>query len=153
MLYWLSEREPPLNLIDDAISVELKKEFEGLTGDVRLAVFSQTLADPGSERTRRLVEELGALSPRLKVESNNFVLDKERVEALRIPRIPSVAVLGAEKDYGIRMFGSLGGYEFGTLIDAIALVSKGESGLGETTREALKGLGKSTTIQVFSTPT
>lgn len=142
-----------MNLIDDAISAELKKEFEGLPGDVRLAVFSQALADPGSEQTRRLIEELGSLSPRIRVESYNFVLDKEKVEELGIPRIPAIAVMGAETDYGIRMFGAPGGYEFGTLIDAIALVAQGESGLGETTREGLKGLATSTTIQVFSTPT
>ncbi len=71
-----------------------------------------------------MVEELAELEPRLKVESANFVLDKERVEALGIKRIPAIAVMGETEDYGIRLYGLPAGYEFGTLIDAILDVSQ-----------------------------
>ena len=97
---------------------------------VRLAVFSQALADPDSEQVKRLVEELAAVESRISVLSYNFVLDKAKVEALRIQRTPAIAILGAEKDYGIRMYGLPSGYEFGTLVDAIVDVSGGQSGLG-----------------------
>ena len=140
-------------LIQDEIAAQLKQEFQGLLNPVRLAVFSQALADPESAQVKRIVEELAALDSRLSAESYNFVLDKEKVEALGIARIPAVAILGEQKDYGIRFYGLPSGYEFGTLVDAILDVSSGESGLGEATRTALLGLAAPVHLQVFSTPT
>ena len=120
---------------------------------MRLAVFSQALADPHSEQVKRLVEELAALDPKLSAESYNFVLDKEKAEALGIRRIPAIAILGAEKDYGIRSYGMPSGYEFGSLVDAILDVSQGESMLSAETKQALVALEKNVHLQVFSTPT
>jgi alkyl hydroperoxide reductase subunit AhpF len=140
-------------LITDEVSTQLKTEFERLQGPVRLLVFSQALADPESEQVKRLVEELAALDPRITAEAYNFVLDREKVEDLGIERIPAIAILGAEKDYGIRMYGLPSGYEFGSLIDAMLEVSSGDSGLSEETRTALDLIEQPVHIQVFSTPT
>ena len=140
-------------LITEEVASQLKEEFARLVHPVRLAVFSQALADPESEQVKRLVEELAALDSRLTAESYNLVLDKEKVEALGIKRSPAIAVMGAEKDYGIRMYGMPSGYEFGSLIEAILDVSSGDSGLSEPTRAALKDLAQPVHVQVFSTPT
>ena len=140
-------------LISDDVAAQLREEFARLKEPVRLAVFSQALADPESEQVRRLVEDLAALDPRITAESYNFVLDTARVEELKIQRIPAIAVLGAEKDHGIRMYGLPSGYEFGSLVDAILDVSSGESGLSEATRTALADLASPVHLQVFSTPT
>jgi alkyl hydroperoxide reductase subunit AhpF len=142
-----------MSLIREEIAEQLKAEFQALVAPVRLAVFHQALVDPDSEQVRRLVEEVAALDPRLSVESYNFVLDKEKVEALGIARTPAVAVLGEDKDHGIRFYGSPSGYEFGTLIDAVLDVSRGETGLAEETRAALDELPNPVHLQVFSTPT
>ena len=140
-------------LITDEVAAKLKTEFERLVQPVRLVVFSQALADPESEQVRRLVEELAALDPRITAESHNFVLDREQVEALKIQRIPAIAILGAAKDYGIRMYGLPSGYEFGSLIDAVLDVSSGVSGLSEETKAALAGVTQPVHLQIFSTPT
>jgi alkyl hydroperoxide reductase subunit AhpF len=140
-------------LMTEEVATQLKEEFAQLVNPVRLAVFSQALADPESEQVRRLVEELGALDSRLSVESYNFVLDKEKVDALKITRIPAIAVMGAEGDHGLRLYGLPTGYEFGTLVEAILDVSRGDSGLSAETRAALKDVTSPVHIQVFSTPT
>jgi alkyl hydroperoxide reductase subunit AhpF len=140
-------------LIQDEVAAQLKQEFEGLLNPVRLAVFSQALADPESAQVKRIVEELAALDSRLSADSYNFVLDTEQVEALGIARIPAIAILGAERDYGIRFYGLPSGYAFGSLIDAVLDVSRGDSGLGEATRAALAELTRPVHLQVFSTPT
>jgi glutaredoxin-like protein len=140
-------------LITDDVAAQLKEEFAQLQDDVRLAVFSQALADPSSEQVKRMVEEVAALDPRLSVESYNYVLDKEKAEGLGIKRIPAIAVLGKDKDYGIRFYGLPTGYEFGTFIDAVLDVSRGASTLSAETRQALAGLERAVHIQVFSTPT
>jgi alkyl hydroperoxide reductase subunit AhpF len=140
-------------LMTEEVTSQLKDEFAQLVKPVRLAVFSQALADPESEQVRRLAEELVAIDPRLSLESCNFVLDKEKVEALGIARTPAIAVMGAEKDYGIRFYGLPSGYEFGSLVEAILDVSRGDSGLSEETRAGLKDLARPVHVQVFSTPT
>lgn len=140
-------------LLRDDVAAQLREEFARLVNPVRLAVFSQALVGPESEQVRRLVEELAALDPRLSAEFYNFVLDEDKTEALGIVRTPAIAILGTEKDYGIRFYGLPSGYEFGTLVDAVLDVSMGESGLSEETRSALGAVGRPVHIQVFSTPT
>lgn len=140
-------------LLDDDVRAQLRQEFERLVNPVRLAVFSQALADPGSEEVAHLIEELAALDPRLTAESYNFVLDREKAAELGIARTPGVAVLGADKDYGIRFYGMPGGYEFGTLIDAVLAVSSGASDVSPETGAALDALERPVHVQVFSTPT
>jgi alkyl hydroperoxide reductase subunit AhpF len=142
-----------LTLINDEIAGQLREEFQGLAGPVRLLVFSQALADPDSEQVARLVSELCALDPRLGVEDVNFVLEQEKVAAFGIDRTPAIAIVAPEKDYGIRMYGMPSGYEFGSLIDAIMTVSRGKSSLSEETRQALAKVDRPVHIQVFSTPT
>jgi glutaredoxin-like protein len=140
-------------LIDDAVAAQLKEELARLVHPVHLAVFSSALASPESEQVRRLVEELAALDSRLHAESYNFVLDKEKAEALGVTRIPAIAILGETKDYGIRFYGVPTGFEFGTLIDAILDVSAGDSSLDAETRAALAALEHPVHLQVFTTPT
>ena len=86
----------------------------------------------------------------------NFALTTGANRVIRGARIEHVCgdpSLGAEKDYGIRLYGVPSGYEFGTLIDAILDVSHADSGLGDETRAALQALERPVHIQVFSTPT
>ena len=139
-------------LSDDVVS-QLKEEFQSLREPVALAVAFQALQDPESENVKRLLEEVAALDPKLSVEPVNFVLDQDRVLGLGFTRTPAIAVLAKDKDHGIRFYGMPSGYEFGTLIDAILLVSRGDSGLGEQTKAALKEIARPVHVQVFSTPT
>jgi alkyl hydroperoxide reductase subunit AhpF len=139
-------------LLDDDVKADLRKAFEGLRAPVRLAVFSQTLADPASAEVARLVQDLADLDPRLRCESYNFVLDAEKVAELGVARIPAIAVLGAEQDHGIRFYGRPDGYEFATLVDAVLDVSHGESRLAPETVAALAALERPVHLQVFSTP-
>jgi alkyl hydroperoxide reductase subunit AhpF len=140
-------------LLTEEIASELRDAFSELKNPVRLVVFSQALADPVSEEVRRLVEELAALDERLSVESANFVLDKERALGLGIERIPAIAILGEDKDYGVRFYGTPAGYEFGSLVDAVLDVSAGTSQLSEGTKTALSALERDVRVRVFSTPT
>ena len=79
------------------------------------------------------MEEVAALSDKVSVEVYDLVKDKAIADSLGIDKVPAVAVVG-KKDYGIRMFGIPSGYEFGSLIESIKLVSEGESGLSAEPR-------------------
>ena len=83
-----------------------------------------------------MVEEVAALSDKVSVEVYDFMEDKALADSLGIDKVPAVAVVGA-KDYGIRMFGIPSGYEFGSLIESIKLVSAANRAWRRTRRKWL----------------
>jgi glutaredoxin-like protein len=107
--------------------------------------------------TRELVEELASISSG-NVRTEIYDVDQDVGEAriYGIDKTPAIVVLGDEsgrRDFGIRFFGSLAGYEFGTLIDDIHMVSHGTSDLAEGTVEVLSRVTVPVRLQVFVTPT
>lgn len=119
---------------------------------VRLVLFTQTLGCETCAPTRQILDELVAVSDKLSLEEVNYILDKEKVAEYGIDRVPAVAVVGAV-DPGIRFYGLPAGYEFMNLVDAVLMVSSGESGLSEESRAIVAAVTEPTTIQVFVTPT
>jgi glutaredoxin-like protein len=150
------EEESIMALLREEDRNHLIKEFEALQEPVKLLMFTQELECQYCRETRMIAEEVAALSDTISLEVYNFVTDKEVAEQYNIDKIPAIAVLrgGDEpKDYGIRYYGIPSGYEFSSLIEDIMMVSQGESGLSETTKQQLKDLTKPVHIQVFVTPT
>jgi alkyl hydroperoxide reductase subunit AhpF len=145
--------------LNDEVRAQIKERFAELVNPVRIIAFSQTIEHPESEEVRRLVEELASLDERLIFESKNFILEAESAAALKVHHIPGIAILQAGKDgaadmdFGVRFFGLPMQYDFGSLIDGIVDVSRGESGLSPETIESLKALSKPIHLQVFTTPT
>jgi glutaredoxin-like protein len=139
-------------LFNDQIRNDVQAMLADLPHPVTMKVFTQEFECQYCKETRQLVEEVAALSDQVSVEVYDFVGDKGIADSLGIDKIPAVAVIGA-KDYGVRLYGIPSGYEFGTLIEDIKLVSSGDSGLSPATREAVARLDRPVRIQVFSTPT
>jgi glutaredoxin-like protein len=130
----------------------LTKEFSKLVNDVRLVVFTQEVPCQNCRETVDICRELAEISPKVKVEVYDFVKDRMKAKELRVDKIPAIAVIGT-KDYGIRFFGVPSGYEFSTLVGDILDVSKGESGLSQKSKDAIRDLDQAVHIQVFVTPT
>ena len=131
----------------------VRKEFEKLTGPVKLVVFSQELtAGDLCRQNEQLVREVAELSDLISVEVLNLAIDRDRAAAYGVDQVPAIVVEGA-RDYGIRFFGIPSGYEFSNLIDAIIVASSGEPALSEATRSSLAALDADVEIKVFSTPT
>jgi len=106
---------------------------------------------PACADTRRLLEEIAALSDKIDLQILDFVADRARAESYGVDKIPGIVLIG-EQDYGIRFFGIPSGYEYMSLIEDIVDVSRGTTGLSPATREALKSLDTDIRIQVFVTP-
>jgi glutaredoxin-like protein len=139
-------------LLNEQIRNDVANMLADVKTPVTLKVFTQEMECQYCKETRELVEEVAALSDQVSVEVYDFEADKLAAAELGIDKVPAVAVVGA-KDYGVRLYGIPSGYEFGTLIEDIKLVSSGESGLSEATREMVAKLTQPVRIQVFSTPT
>ena len=130
----------------------VKREFEKLTGPVKLTVFASELGPESNAETVALVKEVAALSDQISVTVLNPHIERDETAAYDVSVTPAVAVEGA-KDYGIRFLGVPAGYEFSNLIDSIVAVSRGEAQLSDATKEALAGLTEDVRIKVFATPT
>jgi len=140
-------------LLKDKDREYLQQEFaKRLKNPVKLIVFTQTIACDFCAQTEEIAREVATLSDKIGVEVYNFVADRPIADQYGVDKIPATVVVG-EKDYGIRFFGIPAGYEFTSLIEDIIMVSSGESGLSEATRQALTQVKQPVHIQVFVTPT
>jgi len=147
-----------MSLISEKDAEFLRNDFEAkLTNPVKLVVFTQEIECQFCAETRQIAEEIASLSDLISVVIYDFVDDEPQAEMLGVDKIPAIAIMrvedGKDKDYGIRFFGIPSGYEFTTIIEDIADVSKGDSGLMPKTREALAGVTEPLHLQVFVTPT
>ena len=139
-------------ILNEQVRQQVKKEFANLQDDVRLVVFTQELECQYCRENRSMAEEIAAISSKITTEVYNFITDKEKANAYKIDKIPAIVVEGV-KDYGIRFYGIPAGYEFSSLIEAIKIVSKRDSGLSPESKKLLKRIDKPVHIQVFVTPT
>ena len=139
-------------LLKDEDRKEVSEQLTGLAGPVRLVMFTQDFECDYCAETRELVEEIASLCDKVDAVICDFVADKEEAEAYGIDKIPAIAVV-SEKDYGVRFYGVPSGYEFMSLIEAIQVVSSGQSKLSEASREALAEISDPVHFQVFVTPT
>jgi alkyl hydroperoxide reductase subunit AhpF len=139
-------------ILSPSDAARVRDMLSAMPGPVRLAFFTQTLNCETCEPTKQILNELADLSDQLTVEEHNFLLERDQAAAYGVDRVPAIAVLGAE-DHGIRFYGMPSGYEFMSLLDAILLVSKSDSGLQAASRALLADLQEPLTLQVFVTPT
>lgn len=141
-------------LLNKKVLKELRGIFNELDKTVTLKFFTQELECRFCKDTHQLVDEVAAATDKIKVETFDFVADTEAVEKYQVKRIPAIAVTDETgTDYGVMFYGIPGGYEFSSLIEALKLVSTGETGLEQETKDYLDGLDKDVHLQVFVTPT
>jgi glutaredoxin-like protein len=142
-----------------------RAKFEaGLIDPVRIILFTQEpkrLVLFGSlqgqdcyfcKETRRLLEEVSALSEKIELQVLDIKADAEKAAQFGIDKVPGIVIMG-RSDPGIRIYGIPSGYEYSTLVEDIIDVSRGTTGLTEKTKETLKTVDKNIRIQVFITPT
>ncbi len=139
-------------IIADKDREAIRDRLKEMQGRVKLTNFTQELECQYCRETRQLVEELAGLSDKLEAEVYNFQIDKEKVQAYKVDKIPATVIEGAQ-DYGIRWYGIPLGYEFATLLEEILAVSVGQSGLSPDTKEKLAEVSGPLHLQVFVTPT
>lgn len=139
-------------LLNDETREEVKQMLSGLKDPVELLVFTQSIECMYCEEMRSVMQEVAELSEKITVTVYDFVKDKEIAEKYGIDKLPAVAVIGRE-DYGIRFFGIPAGYEFMSFLEAVKLVSTGETSIPNEIKAFLKDLEEEVHLQVFVSPT
>ncbi|MBC7330241.1 thioredoxin family protein [bacterium] len=151
-------------IISDKDKEYIKKLFsEKLDKEVRILMFTQKespLVVPGVEEctyckeTRQILEELCELSPKLKLEVHDFYGEKELAAKHGVDKIPATLLIPeGEETARVRFYGIPSGYEFGSLIEDIIDMSRGETSLSPESKQKLASLTSDIHIQVFVTPT
>jgi alkyl hydroperoxide reductase subunit AhpF len=131
-----------------------------MTGDVEIVMFTERpslIIVPGRqscetcEDTRKLLEEVSALSDKIKLTVHELASAREEAQLLGIDRVPAFVVNGAAKG-SLRFFGIPSGYEFSAFIGDVVDTSRGTTDLSEETRLFLDSLTENLNIKVFTTP-
>ena len=141
-----------MGIIQDSDRTEIARQLEGLTNRVKMINFTQELECQYCKETSQLVKELSNISNKVDSEVYNFITDKAPTDKYKIEHIPAIVFMG-DDDRGIRFYGIPSGYEFATLLETIRMISEGDSGLSQGTRDFLKDLKKPVNLKVFVTPT
>ncbi|MDD5687412.1 MAG: thioredoxin family protein [Elusimicrobia bacterium] len=136
--------------MDDKAKDTIKKDLSVLTKKVKLIVFTKETECSSCKDSILSIEEVVSLSDNILMEKYDFTKDKEKAEQYNIDKTPAIAVV-SDKDFGIRFYGFPDGLEFLSLLDAIKLVSSGESNLTLETREMTSKITKPVVIKVFTT--
>lgn len=125
-----------------------------MTHRVTLLFFTQSIGAPDTVHVaKQVVGELADLNPLITVEELNLVLDRERAAQYGIELVPSIVLLKDGSDARMRFVGAPAGYEFTSLIEAVALAGSDGSGLQESSKALLAARQSPLDIKVFVTPT
>lgn len=139
-------------LIDDKTKQELIKIFADLKKPVQLVFFTQEHACAACRDQKNMLKALAEISEKLSATVHDLVTDAGLAREYRINKVPATAII-SEKDYGIRFYGITAGYEFGSLIEAIVMVSQGKSGLEPEIEELLKLIDDPVHLEIMVTLT
>ena len=147
-----------MSLLSPADQEKLRESFDEMTGPVTVLFFTQTLDCEACVQTKRILDELPALSDKISIEEVNFILEKDKAAQYGITRVPALALVrpganGTAQDTRIRFLGTPAGYEFVSLVQALMLAGGHASSLTPENRARVEAVTTPTTIQVFSTPT
>lgn len=138
--------------LNEKTSGEVREMLGGLSSEVSLLLFTSEEDCMYCGETRQLLEEVTALSDKLHLELRDIEADREVAEHYQVDKTPALVVQGAT-DHGIRFYGIPSGYEFGTLLETIRLVSQDDPELTPELTEKIGRITRPVHLQVFVTPT
>jgi alkyl hydroperoxide reductase subunit F len=140
-------------LLGKEVRDQVRERLAGLEKPVRMLYFTQPHACGACAEQRGLLEELAALSQQLSVEVHELVADAQLAGRLRVDKVPATVLLAGEKDFGIRFYGLTAGYEFGSLLEAIEMLSSGRSGLEPEVERLASRISVPTHLEILVTLT
>jgi alkyl hydroperoxide reductase subunit AhpF len=128
----------------------IRQMFAAAVQPVEVRLVVPGVPEPGPRSgARGALHELAELVPLVSVREFGSEQGRTFVE-----RVPGAALFRPDgTDLRIRFAGPLGGFEFQSLVQAVADAAGPEPALAPATREALGTLGADVHILVFSTPT
>lgn len=140
-------------LFDENIQTQLRDIFTKLKDEVHILYFHQEIECEPCTEAKQFLEEISGLSDKIKLEVLNFSIDQDKASLYNINKIPGIVMLDKDrKDFGIRFYGTPGGYEINSFIFALMELSGVTENFPDDVTEKVKAIDKPVHIQVFVTP-
>ncbi len=144
-------------LLNEQIVDQIRDIFTQLDKPVEILYFGSKTDCDYCEDTLQLVEEVAAISDKLRIQQLDIEDDAALARQYNVDKTPGLVIAARDADqivdYGIRFAGIPSGHEFSSLIHDLVVVSSRDSGLNEKTRHFLQDLEQPVLLQVFVTPT
>lgn len=143
-------------ILDETTRRKIKEKFDAeLKDDVQITLFaSDLITGDGSEDfaayTKDLVRELSELSGKIKIVYEG--MHGEEAKKSNITVSPSIILGNGRGKPLVQYFGAPAGYEAGSFVEAISMISRNESGLDLSSKEKLKYIDRDTLIETYVTP-
>ncbi len=134
----------------------LKEEFKKyLVDNVELVVFSSENEDcKYCKEVVQICDELSQTSDKLSTKVFIYEKDSEEVKAFGIEKSPAMVVTkSGVRDGRVKYYGIPSGYEFGSVIEDIKMVSSNETNISSKAMEIISKIDKPINIKVFVTTT
>jgi alkyl hydroperoxide reductase subunit AhpF len=144
-------------LLNEQIKGQVKEALGQMQHPVQVLFFGSKENCDYCADTRQLAEEVCTLSDQLGLSVYDIQADAALATQYHVDKTPCLVIAAKDgetiSDFGIRIAGIPGGYDFSAFIQILLLVANRDSGLSEQTRQALKSLKAPVDLQVFVTPT
>jgi len=144
-------------LLNDEVIQQVQNVFEELVRPVELIFFGKDEDCEFCDDTLQLAKEVSDLSDQLSLSIYDIEADPNLAELYQVDKAPSLVIASRDGeqifDHGIRFAGIPSGHEFTSLINSLILVSKGDSGLSQSTRDYFRTLQVPVNLLVYVTPT
>ncbi|MCX7943542.1 MAG: thioredoxin family protein [Deltaproteobacteria bacterium] len=136
-------------LLDESIRNELKEIFKELDKKVYIKLFISDKNCLTCSETKTLYTEISELTEKIKFELG----DETEVKNYNLMDMRPVTIILDEnkKDYGIRFYGIVAGYEFSSFLETILLVSTGKHQLKDSSIKFIKSLPQNIDFKIFVT--
>jgi len=139
-------------LMDEQTRAELVEILSHLQEPVEVLLFTEEEACPVCEVQQQVMEDVTALSDKLELQVFQPPGHQAEMDEYGIDKFPATVPVG-ERDHGIRFFGITGGEEFRSFLQAIIMISTGDSGLAPELESLVRNIEEPVHIQVFVTLT
>ena len=143
-------------IFDDKTRQQIREKFDAeLKDDVFIKLFSSNLITGNSKNeyddfTKEFLKELSEINSKIHVDSNGMYEEEAKKRGITVS--PTVIIGYGNGWYPVQYFGAPTGYEAGSFIEAISMISRGDSALDASSREKLKNIDRNMLIETYVTP-
>jgi len=143
-------------VFDDKTKQQIRGKFDAeLKDDVYIKLFFTDLISGNNNSeyidfTKEFLKELSEINSKIHVDSNGMYEEEAKKRGITVS--PTVIIGYGNGWYPVQYFGAPAGHEAGSFIEAISMISRGDSGLDTSSREKLKNIDRDMLIETYVTP-
>ena len=143
-------------VFNDKTKQQIVEKFDAeLKDDVYIKLFSTDLISGNNNSeyidfTKEFLKELSEINSKIHVDSNGMYEEEAKKRGITVS--PTVIIGYGNGWYPVQYFGAPAGHEAGSFIEAISMISRGDSGLDTSSREKLKNIDRDMLIETYVTP-